>query len=482
MQEIWKPLALITFFLFLHIIRPYIKKLKVIDGLAWLPLLALLSTLALIPAYGFRPETIPLLLYSAVLTVAIFFKQLNGDIKFRNFRKRKIIFIFFPLVLLAAAGATAFCFTPRKNLSLSTHGVHAYGINDYSIRIYTDENDISPQRRPLLILLPPELGSLPAVDETAGKLRDLGFTVLTCARNNRINPLEFFRLTSAFFSGNSSAAANKRGRALEERRKEDIRFVLSWVRQNPYLYGTVQLFNVASRDAVFFAGYDTGGSALILLENFIEDFIEDFISASAIKVRALIAIEAPLWSLYAEEVNQIPEIPADASWFQSVKLGAYRWLMEIKPGKITGMTHIPELSVPTLFLISDWSRGTATGRQRRSSGTRPGRYDALFKCFDSARGQASLVSADGAGPLDYSDFPARYPIITFIMRGRSAAAWNFSFSNFSLNSPAWNADSAPAQSAAIITNFAESVFRAEEDESWRLGRAALTARIQIEKK
>ena len=462
MQEIWIPLTLITLFLFLHIIRPYIKKLRAIDGLAWLPILALLSIMALIPAYGFRPETLPLLLYSAVLTVMVIFKQINGDIKFRSFRKRKFIFVFFPLILLIAAAGTAFYFTPQKNLSLSTHGVHDLSINDYEIRIYMDENDSMPNKRPLLVLLPPAFGALAAMDETAGALRDRGFTVITCARNYGVNPMEGFRLIQAFIFGNVSAGANERGRALEEKRKEDAMFILSWIRQNPRLNGGANLFNIASRDAVFIGAYDAGGSALILLGDsaFKAGTREGAVpgrGSGGIKICGLVAIESPLWSLYQSEVNQIPDIPADSGWFQSVRYGIRRWLLEIKQKKITGLANIPELSIPVLFLVSDWSR-----EQNFLSS----RYEALLKCYASAQGQAFMISADGAGPLDYSDFPVLYPLVTTIFGGCLKSAWN--------------AIESPGQSAAIITYFAESVLNAGGGELWPLRNTALPAGVQIE--
>ena len=452
MREIWIPLALITLFIFLHIIRPGLKKLKTIDGLAWLPLLALISTLALIPAYGFRPETLPLLLYSAVLTVIVFFKQINGDIKFRSFGKGRFVLIFFPLVLLAAAGATAFYFTPQKDLSFSTLGVHTLNANGYTIRIYTDDIGI-PEKRPLLVILPPELGSLAVIDETACDLRDSGFTVLACARNRNFNPAKTFRMISAFFSGNVSAAANKRGRALEDRRKEDITFIISWICQNPRIEGTVQLFNIASRDAVYLTGYDTGGSALILLEDSFSGTSRD-----AITIQSLIAIEAPLWSLYTEQANQIPDIPADAGWYDSVKLGIHRWLLELKPKKIAVTNYIPELSTPVLFLVSDWSRDYTTG-PKRFAGQRPGRYEALHKCFSLTKDRAFLVSADSASPLDYSDFPAHYPLIMTLLKANRRSEWN---------------------TAAIITYFAESVYNTGEGESRPLKHIGLQAGIQIE--
>ena len=447
MREIWIPLALVTLFLFLHIIRRYIKKLRVIDGLAWLPLLALLSTLAIFPAYGFRPEIIPLLLYSLVLTVIVIFKQLNGDIKFRSFRNGRPGFVIFPLILLAAAAVTAFYFTPKKALSPVIGGVYTVSENDYAIRIYTDENDRMPSRRPLLIILPPELGSLAVVDEISGELRDCGFTVLACARNSGINPAKTFRYFNAFVSGNTSVRANESGRALEDERKKDAGFILSWIRRNPNIEGAGRLFDIASKDAVYAAGYDTGASALILPGA--------LFSAGDIKVQGLIVIECPLWSLYRGEENMMQDLPANAGWFQSVKHGVMRWLFDIKPKKIIGLTSVPELSAPVLFLVSDRSREIPASR-----------YEALFKCFASAQAPAVLASADGAGPLDYSGFPSCYPIVTAVLKGRGGTGRS--------------AFREPPPAGAIIAWFAGSVFAAGNEDKWPLRKTALPAGVHIQ--
>lgn len=449
MREIWIPLGLIAFFLFLHIVRPYIKKLRAIDGLAWLPLLAFLAILALIPAYGFRPETIPLLLYSAVLSVSVIFKQINGDIKFRNFRKGKFAFLFSPLLFLAVFCGIAFYFTPQKDLSLSAENVYPLSADDYYIRLYADKSNMM-DTRPLLILLPPTLASIQAIDETAGKLRDQGFVVLAFARNGDLSFAEKLRAINAFFSAHRRARANKQGMALEEKRKIDLRFILSYVQQNPIVTGTARLFDMTSKDSVFIAAFDTGGSAAILLE--------DYLLKVEITVRGIAAVESPLWSLYKEETVQLPETPAEAGWFHSVGVGLYRWFLEVRPKKIDGMKDVPELSIPVLFLVSDWSRDAKFAK---------GRYMALLECFNSSDGYAILASIDGTGPLDYSGFPALYPVISAILNGHEAPP---------------KADEAAGHTAALITNFAESILNADKNEFCPLVRTELLAEVQIKEK
>jgi len=440
MREIWIAELLICLFLFLHISRPVIKALRSIEGLAWLPLTALIITLVLFPAYGFRPELVPLLLYTAFLTGAGIFAQIRDNARFGAYKKTRIALVIPPLALLFITAGIAFYFTPAKDTALITRGVYTLRAEgkgaEYYIRIYTDSNDLHPSSRPLLILAPPLLGSIMAVDQISGELRDRGFTALSYSRRGFDSPAihvsedgkterhgigaaEWFRRFNTFSSGTVSAKANAYGRLLEDERKKDIQFLLSWLRQNPLLDEKIPLFSIASRSAVFLAGYDAGGSALVLPGNSFSNFSE-------IQIRGLIAIESPLWSMYRAETPEIPPLSPEAGWLESVRYGLKRWFEDMKPKKITGVGQVPELTIPVLFLTS--------GRERDS------RHQALYRCFEAAPAHSVLASADGAGPLDYSDFPVRYPLITAFFRGRQKKVWN-------------NID-APAGTADIITAFA----------------------------
>ena len=457
MQEIWIPLFLVTLFLFLRIIRPYSKKLRPISGLAWLPLLALLAATMLFPAYGFRPEIIPLLIYAAVLTGISLSKKARDDALYGSVRRTRFILAIPPLLLLVAAAGTAFYFTPQKDTSFITQGVYTLKAvsapagddlgnvreKEYFIRVYTEENESRSSQRPLLVLMPPVFGSQAATDQVSAELRDRGFTVLSYSRRGfdspalsfigdsgfrryGINPVQWFRRFTAYISGTRAASANAGGRALEEERKEDLLFLLSWIAQNPTLNETTRLFNVASRDAVFLAGYDAAGSAVILQGN--------SFSREGIQIRGLVAIESYLWSSYREEVPSIPILPPDAEWLTSVQHGLKRWFLEMKPKKITGLGHIPEVSSPILFLVSDRGR------------VPDGRYYAMFRTYEAAIGPAILISADGAGMFDYSDVPVKYPLVAAIFHGRERSAWGRTEN--------------PSITAEIISGFAASVLNA----------------------
>jgi len=464
MQEILIPKALITLFLFVFIIRPFIRKLRALNGLAWLPLLALLTIIALIPAYGIRPETLPLFVFAAVLSVVSISRIARGGGRLNHFRKGPSLIFSLPLLaLLTVTAGIAFYFSPQKDTALSTQGVYTLREREYNIRVYT-EREGRPSQRPLLVLLPPAPGSLAAIDHVAAELRNLGFTVLTSERSGT-GPAKLFRSLNAFFSGTSSARANARGRQLEDARKEDIRFLLSWISRNPQVDERTWLFDIASAEAVFLAGYGAGGSALVLLENLFSDSAAIQSSPGAfdsrgINIRGLIAIESPLWSVFRNdryqpfaltpgtptEVIFDQEPPPPEGWFNSVRHGFGRRISEIGPQGISGLGQVPQIYTPVLFLVSDRSR---------ESSYQSGRYRALLETFRSARGLAVLASADGAGPLDYSDFPVRHPLISAFFPGRS-------------DTPFRNIE-APAKTAAVIANFADGILES-------LGKSSLLQR------
>ena len=299
MQEILIPKALIVLFLFVSIIRPFVRKLKPVKGLALLPILALFTCIVIIPAYGFRPEVLPLFVFALILNLANASRRVKSRARYRSsYREPQFVFAVPVLILLAAASWVAFSFSPRTDTALSTHGVYALREWGYNIRVYVGQDqdleldqdqdlaDIAlfqseyfeyeyfvpadfpfytPPLRPLLALLPPAIGSLAAVDLLAVELRNRGFTVVTIDRSGGTNPARWFGIARAFLAGTTSVRANADGRRLEEERKDDVRILLSWIMSNPQINDSARLFDITSADAIFLGGYDTGGSALLLL-------------------------------------------------------------------------------------------------------------------------------------------------------------------------------------------------------------------------
>ena len=401
MQDIWVPLSLIILFLLLHILRPHLKQLRPIEGLAWFPLVSLLIALILIPAYGFRPEVLPLLLYSGVLAGISFRKYRRGDEKMPYYRG--LVFLILPLVILIFCSWTALHFRPALEGSLSSQGVHTLRLEagrDYHLRLYTDEDDPRPSRRPLLLLLPPAYGSPLVTDQLSMELRDRGFTVLSYTREPYgQSPRAWMHRQRAFRQGSQQPRANMRGRALEELRLGELSFLLPWLRSNPW-FTQGPLFDQASRDEIFLAGFDAGASALILLES---------AEVPGIRIRGLVAVESYLWSLYREEAP--PPLPTrtEEGWLSSLREGIGRVGLRMRRPTLAPREELPPLGLPVLFLVSD---------RVRENPDAPGPYQALL-ALNAAEG-GILISPEGAGPFDFSDVPLRYPLISRLFPGQGS--------------------------------------------------------------
>ena len=491
MQEIWIPEALIVFFLSLPLVKPFFKKLDDLSGLTWLPLAAFLISLILIPAYGFRPEVIPLIIYASFMTGAGIFRAIRGEPKFRDYREKSLFMLVLPLIFLAAVGGIAFFFTPQKETALSASGVYTVNAgtvagsdSGYTIRVYThetshDEPSVAVNAgRPLILLLPPSFRSQTSADMVCTELRNRGFTVISITR--RIYSKGAIALISTYLSGAESGGANKRGRGYEEERKDDLLFLLSWVRQNPGISERERLFDLANQDAVFLAAYDAGGSALILLSEQLTQTGRNAPSntrrltgsygsvsqttlsqGSGVRIRGLIAIESPLWSLYRVEAPAHNDPPEDEGgfrgWFNSFRHGLGRWYEEARPKKVIGLEGIPELNNPALFLVSS---------RARTQIEKNGRFLTMYRSFESARASSFLITADGTSYLDFTDYPAKYPIVNVFFSGPGKRAWK-------------NTDG-PGVTALLITNFAAGLL--ERDEALTLKNGPWPAGINVQKK
>jgi hypothetical protein len=208
MNEIGVPELISVIFLLFFLLRPLIKSFWALDGLAWLPFLSLFITIGIFPAYGFRPECIPLLVFELVLNV-LNIPALVAGVSSRpndDYRDRGLFFTIPALALLAVLAFTALYFSPVLDPALVTGGVRTVTVRDgmkgrdYYLRIYRPVEDDPAARapvpaaentaagtvpagsagpRPVIFLVPPLFGSVQAVDKVSAGLRDRGFAVIS---------------------------------------------------------------------------------------------------------------------------------------------------------------------------------------------------------------------------------------------------------------------------------------------------------------
>jgi hypothetical protein len=450
--------SLAFFFLFLPVIQPFIKGLRPIDGLAWLTVLALGIIIILFPAYGFRPECIPLLIYAVFFNIANIRQILSITHRIQNddFLERSRGLAVFQTTALVFVTAIGIYFFPVKEAALVENAVSSVLVYDeehdnrYFIRVYgpPDAGDTSPAEnrpvltlRPALLVVPPLTGSIMMIDRLCAALRDGGFTVISYSRpgldfpafdrNGRAlmpppeNILNIFR---SHIRGRASAAANKAGRFLETERQNDIRFLLNLIRRNRGIPGYTEApGNRTDWDGVFAAGYGAGGSALLSL------------SGEGAAFRGIVVIESEILSAYREsERPPVPELSRDANWFQAFWAGISSRAEEAVSGKIAGIGETPDPQAPVCFIASS---------RARDDKERNGRYAAMLQVFRTTAVPVILVSVPGAGLPDYSDAPEKYPLYPVLFPGPGERLWPLS--------------SCIPGTAALIVNFAVSVLERE---------------------
>jgi hypothetical protein len=435
MREIWISEFFIGLFLFLGLIRTRVKKLAALAGLVWLPLAAFFLSIGLFPAYGFRPEVLPLAFFAGAVALPripamISIRRAGAD----DYLEKKTLFsLIAGLLLLAFALYPAFRFSSLESAAPDSE-VLSFTLQDddtkrvFNVRLYTARERGSS--RPLLVLGPPVFGA-PALEDVCAELAGKGFTVLFYTRRDPVSPAERFRQFRAFSAGTRSAAANERGRALEEAGRRDLLAVLGSIAGNPELGEGLSLFDLASREDLFLAGYDISASSLVLLAG------SPSFTRTWQAVKGIIAVESPLWSLYREEERVFEALPPDAGWFASVRTGLGNWAASLKPKKIAGLREIPATGIPVLYLVSD----RALDAKYRL------KYEAVFGSLRAGKKPAVLAAACGAGPLDYAGFPSKYPLLSRLYDGRQEDVWK--------------GRQAAGGTAQIIANFAAVLLEAE---------------------
>ncbi|MDR2403863.1 MAG: hypothetical protein LBD78_07515 [Spirochaetaceae bacterium] len=468
MQELGILEILSGIFLFLPLLRPYIKPLWDLEGLVWLPVMALGIIVAVFPAYGFRPECFPLLLYAIVAVIRSRRSIIASITRVRHddFREGSPVLAGFSVIILIGITAFTLYFLPLPDTILLTRGVRTINLQDPSrkaelfVRIYGLEEESGAssaeaqrapgsgggaEMRPFMLLIPPVTGSAGLMDRFCGSLRERGLTVMTYSRRGFDCPaldgegLQFglsadkwFRLFRAMLRGTVMEKANAAGRVLEEERKQDIVFLLTRLRDNRGFWQSV--LTGTTIDHIFLTGYGAGGAALLLLSGS-PDFTVQYPA-----VRGIIAVESPVLSVLRGEERPISAAPRDAGWFRSLWTGLSGWAAGFRPKKINTMTALPDPKVPVLFLVSGW----ALDLQRRSK-----RYETVFRVFDAATGPAVLAAIPGSQPQDYSDIPLKYPVFSIRLPGENPA---FRQSDYFMR-----------RTTALISNFTALIFEEMPD-------------------
>jgi hypothetical protein len=467
MNEIWMPECVAAGFFFLYLVRPFIKGLWALDGLVWLPLLGLGIAIGLFPAYGFRPECIPFLVFASVCNCINVSALMFSATSRRNddFRDWNPFCTILALGFLLASFFVMVAFPPAIPSALVSDGVESKKIHnkarnrDYFVRVYgpvpaagvsPDSEPVNGGIRPLIFLIPPEAGSISAVDRVCAGLRDRGFTVVSYSRRGfdlpatgengrrhgrrqgrryRVSLARLNALWRAFQDGTVFTKANVQGAALEAERMEDIAFLLPRI---PALAEQAADPELAEKTPLLLAGYGAGGSALTLFAAADGEFSSRFSN-----VKGIVTVESRFWSMYRSEPPVFPALPNRAPWHLRLKRAVTQWLSGFKRQRVTGFGEFPWPGVPVLCLVSDRAMAFSGGAEG-PLGDNP--YRALLETLRDSSGPAALVAIKGAGPLDYCDYPLSHPLYSFMFPGAEKNAAQGA--------------ALPADTASIICNFA----------------------------
>jgi len=428
MSELWLPEAMVCLFLVLPLFRPLVKTLWPLDGLVWLPLVAVVITVGIFPAYGFRPECLPILLFALIYTIA------NLDSIFSSirsqpsdaFRDRNPLLTLSAFIMLGAAVFTMFAFSPRtdsypetetaKLLKISGHGKNYYlQIYDQSGR---DQTGRGHTGRPIIFLVPPELGSSASVKLVCSELENKGYTVVTYSRKDFDLPFIddngkkrfslLFKMPGYLytaFMGTRFASANNRGKAMEAERRADIEYLL------PRIYGLTGETDYAP---ILLAGYGAGGSALAYLND-----KDGF--ASNNNVLGIIAVESRLWSSYETEASVINKNSSTRGFSYRILAEVVDRLTDLLPKTLKRTKALlPSANLPVLYLIS----GRALNYPLLDYGKGKNPYQAIFDTGRLSSGPIAIAAIKEAGPLDFQDFPLTHPVYSFSLPGQLSDAIN----------------------------------------------------------
>jgi hypothetical protein len=439
MREIWIPEILGFLFGLIFLIRPLFKGLRPLEGIAWFPVLALGVAAAIFPAYGFRPEYLLLLVYQGIMALVSLGPLLMGTHRGANLYEQGSLFTVLTITGLVLFTALALWFAPLdfspgegRPLRLENRG------GGYTLHIFESRGP----SRGLIFLAPPEFGGIKAVDSICAALGDRGFTVIGYTRNGLRSPAALAGLWSSFRRATVLKKANEAGRALEEEKRRELEFILPYVKEN-----LEALAPGAEGGPLFLAGWGAGGSALYYLMAEQTDRPAGRFSQSRTGgagkgyqgALGLILVESRLWSSWEPAPPPAAEPAPDQNPVLRTLAALRRQRARFMPEKIGGPGKPRPPAVPLLYLVS--SRALEEKPARRD-------YAALFAALRNSTAPAALAAMEGAGPLDYSDFPTEYPLYRALFPGSTAVGKGAGF-------PA-------ADTAALIARFCGLAAEARE--------------------
>ncbi|MDR2865247.1 MAG: hypothetical protein LBV68_06545 [Spirochaetaceae bacterium] len=414
---------LIVFFLFMPLAQPYIKTFHTIKGLNYFPLIALFCTVAIFPAYGFRPECLPLFVFTLVY-YRINSLRIKRATPHSVYTERSPLYFICILFFIVGTSFIAIYFLPLTDSRVFSYTEIEKKYdpgrnNEYFTKVYNKKtgNEFEGEKaalsgRPLVLVIPPLTGSGFIVDRVCRALSEQGILVLNASRAGLDIPPEkgvdiktYYPVIPEYIKRLGSSVwknpdTYKAACFFEKERMADIEFLL------PLL--TKQF----KSNEVYLLAYDEGASAAILLSGS-DNFFENNPA-----LKGIIAVGPRLYSNFQlEELRHSDdEEPQEGAHFFVKKwIEIKNRIKSIKRYKLahTGKSASPRF--PLLVLASE-----RTGNPRYAEGE----YAALVSFLREHARDMSVLTMNGAGAYAYSDVPEKYPVISALANISGNRSWD----------------------------------------------------------
>ncbi|MDR0637738.1 MAG: hypothetical protein LBG27_02350 [Spirochaetaceae bacterium] len=405
--------SIIGIFLFLHILRPYVKAFWEADGFAFFPLAALFCCTAMIPAYGIRPECFPLFLFSLIYSVwhfpsvaAVFSRS-----KYYPARDNALMLSFMAAALLAFSLGTAFLFLPYDETPVDNTQKIQLTISDPVRGIDLFVSYYQSKGSDLVLVIPPVTIPLSLIEETCAVFNETGYKVLAFSRpyfdnsavdqNGKAVEIPIFEKIKRYAQAingiqNKNMVEDQISVAAE--READIRFLLSALKTDGLLRDTVLLDENPYYENIFLLGYGAGGAASIRLAG-----DKNFLRMNPV-VKAAAAIESVVLCDFLDRPNE-----PGANWRQNIG----NTFKEIFQKPIPRLENISHPEIPVLFIAGD-------GAQQKNSYRR---YMAVVQTMIESGAPFLFASINGVHAIDFSSIPQKYPVLPFLLRAKKEGAW-----------------------------------------------------------